>query len=142
MIKIQTNPLILAAALGLLGPAALADDDDDDTTVGGVWSRATDSTATALDAQAAAGEHSTLPARLGSQLQLLPLEDAFIIDDGSKAPNGSWDTNDGIVQSISCDAGHITREFSTEGDSLTVHTIVARDDAEEISYTDVYTRIS
>lgn len=143
MIKIQANPLVLAAALGLLGPAALADDDDEQAAIGGMWSRSPDTSAAA--SLAAVLPSSPLPARLGKQLQVLPVEDAFVIDDGTRAPNGSWDTADGIVQTIVCDSGSIKREFSTEGDALTVHTVVTPKDAaasESISYTDVYTRVS
>ncbi|MFT4979577.1 MAG: hypothetical protein ACI8S6_005489 [Myxococcota bacterium] len=137
MIKIKTNPLVLAAALGLLGPAALADDDDDGDMIGGMWQRSlgTDSTTETLPS-------SPLPARLGHQIQLLPVENAFVIDDGNHGPNGCWDTQDGVVQILQSDAGRVTREFSTAGDALTVHTIVNCSGTEEIVYTDVYTRVS
>ena len=133
MIKIRTNPLVLAAALGLLGPAALADDDDDGATIGGLWERVSDG-GPVIDAK--------LPARLGDQIQLLPLEDAFVIDDGSPRDNGSWTKQDTISQTIDCVSGQVRREFLAEGDALTVHTVVSRPDQEEISYTDVYTRVS
>jgi hypothetical protein len=132
MIKINVNPLVLAAALGLLGPAALIDDDDD-ATIGGLWERVSDG-----DEPIA----SRLPARLGSQLQLLPIEDAFVIDDGSQRDNGSWTKQDIVSQTIDCVSGQVRREFLAEGDALTVHTIVTRQDKEDISYSDVYTRVT
>lgn len=133
MIKIRTNPLVLAAALGLLGPAALAGDEDDSATIGGLWERVSDGQP--LD-------DTSLPARLGDQIQLLPLEDAFVIDDGSQQDNGSWTKHDIVSQTIDCVSGQVRREFLAEGDALTVHTVVTRPDKEDITYTDVYTRVS
>ena len=158
MIKVQANPLVLAAALGLLGPVALADDDDnlsDGNTIGGVWTRSPDLSNPDLSnpdlstpsQSVPSSDTAALPARLGPQIQLLPIDDAFIIDDGTEVScgathsNGSWNTSNGITQTISCPDGQIRREFHTEGDALTIYTVITHDDAQEISYTDVYTRV-
>ncbi len=38
--QLRVNPMIVAAAFGLLGPAALADDDrEEEVGVAGLWSR-------------------------------------------------------------------------------------------------------
>lgn len=126
MLKIKTNPLVLAAALGLLGPAALADDEED-TRISGVWSR------TSVDVQ-------PMPARLGEQLQVLPVDDAFVIEDGSHAPVGAWNIENGITQVVSFDEQTVRREFSTQGDDLYVHTVVTLNGL-ELAYDDVYTRV-
>ena len=132
MIKIKTSPMVLAAALGLLGPAALADDDDDagDTPLAGMWERS--------------GDAEARPARLAAQIHLLPLEDAYVLDEGrptTASPRGSWRTDGAVVQTFELDGASVSREFQPDGDAMTVRTVITQQDA-KVEYTDVYTRIS
>src|SRR5690242_13843453 len=103
--KVQVSPLVLAAALGLLGPAALADEESDDQ-VSGLWKRRP-MTPTAKGA----------PQRdLGERIELVTVEDRVLLDDGSGqllTAAGTWTTiqPDLLVQTIAVDGGRIVREF-------------------------------
>jgi len=129
MIKISANPLVIAAALGLLGPAALADDDEE-KGLGGIWERADGNTA-------------AQPARLGQQIQLLPMEGSYLLDEGTAQanPKGTWQTDSGVVQTFPLEDTSVSREFESAGDDLHVRTVIVRDEP-TIEYTDVFPRIS
>lgn len=129
MIKVKANPLVIAAALGLLGPAALMDDEED-AGLGGMWQR---SPTSSIDQQ---------PARLASQIQLLPIDNRYVLDQGTASgPQGSWTTKPPITQIVREDGVSISRQFTMDGDDLTVRTVVDQDD-QRVEYTDVYTRIT
>lgn len=131
MLKLRVNPLVLAASLGLLGPAALADEDEQDHPAG-MWRRADDG------ADAAA-------ARLGEQIEVICVEDRVLLDDGSGsgvADVGRWTRADGehFNQELVVDDSVVRREFRAEGDELEVRTSVTRDGVVE-AYTARYTRL-
>ena len=112
--KLRVNPMVFAAALGLLGPAAL---EDEDATTGpvGLWERSgEDPTATA-------------PGDLGDRIEVLALEDRVYIDEGlghGLSDHGSWSRlSDGTLrQELVVDSARVRREFRAEADSLAVHT--------------------
>lgn len=134
MIKINASPLVIAAALGLLGPAALADDEETEE-LGGLWERAT-------EAAAAAAEASVMPGQLGDRIQLLPLEDRYVLDEGNGRDPGvsTWSVEPVVLQAFHIEDAEITREFHTDGDALEIRTVVSQD-GETLEYTDTFTRI-
>ena len=133
MLKLRVNPLVLAAALGLLGPAALEEEEVNAGPVG-LWVRAPGAAPVA-----AQGE-------LGERIEVLALEDRFFIDDGlgsGLADQGSWShLKDGaLLQELRSDSGRVLREFRAEADDLAVLTRVEQDGGlvESVSR---YTRLS
>ena len=72
--RIDAHPLVVAAALGFLGPAALADDDfgDAEGQMAGVWTRMSTTANTAVAATA------------GARLEIIPVEDRLVVDAGMK----------------------------------------------------------
>ena len=133
MIKIKASPLVIAAALGLLGPAALSEDEDTEE-LGGLWQRSSE---TGL-----AGESSAVPGQLGNRIQLLPLDDRYVLDEGNGRDAGvsTWSTEPIVLQTFHINNSAITREFHPDGDALEVVTVVSTD-GESIEYTDLYTRV-
>lgn len=112
--KLTVNPLVVAAALGLLGPAALMDDDQDDGVgISGLWKRS-------------AAAHSPTPGRLGDEIQVLAIDGSVLLEDGSNAPQGTWNVEpDGPARQELCvDGTRVTRRFEADGDRLDVHTTV------------------
>lgn len=132
MLKLRVNPLVLAASLGLLGPAALADEDESDRPAG-MWRRDDDG----ADNNAA---------RLGDRIEVICVEDRVLLDDGSGAgvaDVGQWTHIDDerLSQELVVDNSVVRREFRAEGDALEVRTSVIRDGVVE-AYTDRFTRLS
>jgi hypothetical protein len=111
--KLQVHPLVVAAALGMVGPAALAEDDAA-TGLAGVWKRAG-------DAQVAA-------APLGTCIEVIPFEDRLILDPGLEGDEalGTWTRADDLraVQSLVVGGRQVEREFAVDGDALQVRTRV------------------
>ena len=131
MITINASPLVIAAALGLLGPAALAEDDETEE-LGGLWERAATSDA----------DMSLLPGQLGARIQLLPLDEGYVLDEGNGRNTGqsSWSIAPVVQQELNIADASVTREFHTDGDALEVRTVVSQD-GETVRYVDLYTRI-
>ncbi len=132
--KLEAHPLIVAAALGFLGPAALADDDDGQSGLAGIWSRVS---------QARSGAASTsLAVGLGAELEVIPMEDRLILDDGGDAGAGqTWSLADDGGARLELDVGgaRVVRELKQDGDALQVRTVI--DDAgERTVLLDCYTR--
>lgn len=127
--KLKVNPLVVAAALGLLGPAALADEDDEDrreARLAGLWKRS--------------GPSLPSPGRLGDALQVITVEGRVLLDDGSGSAH-AWDAaEDGpLLQELRVDGARVTRRFEAEGDQLEVHTTVDSPDG-LVEYTQVFVR--
>lgn len=119
MVKLRVNPMVLAAALGLLGPAALEEEEGSPGPVG-LWVR------TPGDAE------PSLPGGLGERIEVLALEDRVYIDDGrgaGLADQGSWSrlTDGSLRQELVVDSTRVLREFRAEADGLAVHTQVEHD---------------
>ena len=110
MIKISASPLVIAAALGLLGPAALFEDEDTEE-LGGLWAR---------EALTISGESSTLPGQLGERIQLLPMDNRYVLDEGNGRSSGmsTWSVEPVILQALNIEDAEITREFHADGDAL------------------------
>lgn len=116
--KVDVHPLVVAAALGFLGPAALAEEDDD-TGVGGVWSRVSqDRAGPQVDAAGVA---------LGRQLEVIPIEDRLILDDGEGLDvAATWSLDDSGVarQELTVDGARVVRQLEHTGDALQVRTTI------------------
>lgn len=114
--KLKVNPLVVAAALGLLGPAALADEDEvevDRPTLAGVWKRS-------------GGEVDEASARLGEEIQVIELEDRVVLHDGVGGPQGTWTVaaQGPARQELTVEGRRITRTFEASGDRLDVQVTV------------------
>lgn len=115
--KLKVNPLVVAAALGLLGPAALVEDEESDQQgIAGVWKRS--------------GEASSLPSSaLGDEIHVVPFEDSVVLDDGVGGPQGTWQLDEGPARQQLCvDGRRVTRTFAASGDRLDVHVTVESSD--------------
>lgn len=113
--RLMVNPLVLAAALGLIGPAALAEDeerDDEGDRLAGVWQRTS------------GGDRS--PLALGDRIEVIPFDGTVILDDGAAGPNGAWTLDDagGASQQLVLDGLQVVRHFSAQGDTMAVRTTV------------------
>ena len=76
--KLIVHPMVLAGALGLLGPAALTDDEPSvEDGLGGCWSRTTPGLGSPL---------------LGDDIEMIPIEDRLIIDTGFTRLYVNWDS--------------------------------------------------
>ncbi len=109
--RIDAHPLVVAAALGLLGPAALADDETGpgrDGPLSGVWSRA----ASAEVADTA-----------GARLELIPVEDRLLVDAGDDGA-ATWTLlDDGRAQlRVDGPEHRLERTLAVEADRLVVST--------------------
>jgi|GEM_PF-2667628 len=127
---IKVNPLVLAAALGLIGPAALADDESETDTdcLAGVWQR---------DGE----DRPHSPVALGNRIEVIPFEETVLLDDGANGPLGSW-TVDSLAlarQVLVVGGTQVTRSFEAQGDRLAVRTTV-QDGADATEYLDVFSR--
>ncbi len=126
--KLKVNPMVLAAALGLLGPAALADDDDDAVMpIAGQWARA---------AKAPAAPQGSLE----PTIELIPIEGRLLLGEGSKE---SWvvsSANDRWSQELALDGARISRSFQLDGDALMVETTVISDGVSSTTV-DTYGRV-
>lgn len=108
--KVRVNPLVLAAALGLLGPAAL---DEESPGPVGLWRRD--------------GDDPPAPSGLGERIEVLAIEDRFFIDQGlgtGLEDAGRWTRLDdgALIQELQVDGARVRREFRAEEDSLSVRT--------------------
>jgi len=135
MIKINASPLVIAAALGLLGPAALFEDEDIEE-LGGLWERIP-------VGESIVSEVSLLPGQLGERIQILPLDDRYVLDEGNGRDAGvsTWSVEPVILQALNIEDAAITREFHPDGDALEVRTVVSQE-GEVLKYVDLYTRVS
>lgn len=128
--RICANPLVVAAALGLLGPAALAEDDPEEKRgVEGLWARV---------ATTAPASH-----RLGDRIEVVPVEDRLLfIDRSAGAPAGEWiRLEHGLVrQELLVGGSRVVRELRADGDELAVVTLVEGDD-DGARYLDRYARV-
>jgi hypothetical protein len=118
--KLKVPPVVLAAALGLLGPAALDDTDErSERGVDGLWKRAT------------GAPDSARAGALGDRIEVVRIEDKVLLDDGSGRLDdqaGSWTVGpDILVQSLDVAGAQVVREFALDGDQLTVEVRVERD---------------
>ncbi|HCH62521.1 MAG TPA: hypothetical protein DFR83_06950 [Deltaproteobacteria bacterium] len=115
--RIDAHPLVVAAALGLLGPAALADDDPI-TGLVGEWARADD---------APMGGDS-----LGASFEVIPVEEHFVVGGGESRSHGVWTrTSDQRAwQVLEVDGVEVQRSLSTDGDVLVVRTHVPANEHE------------
>ncbi|MCB9780764.1 MAG: hypothetical protein H6742_19505 [Alphaproteobacteria bacterium] len=128
--KIKVSPLVVAAAMGLLGPAALADDDDrEQDGIAGVWKKHGD-----------AAPSSTI-APLGTTIEVIPFEDRVLLDDGVGGAQGEWTHADQgpAMQTLCVDGSKVTRTFRVDGDMLAVHTTVGSAD-DQRSWTETFVR--
>lgn len=117
--RITVNPLVVAAALGLLGPAALAEDDElESNGIAGVWQR------TGASAPSSALHSGSLS--LGDRIEMIPFEGRVLLDDGSAGHQGEWSQDvDGMHrQELVLDGKTVSRSFQADGDQLAVRTIV------------------
>lgn len=131
--KLEVHPLVVAAALGLLGPAALADDESDQPTgFAGIWSRVSK----ASEAPTAGGG----ALQLGEELEVIPLDGRLILDDGSRE-DASWTIGPTgtATQVMVVDGTRVTRELTQAGQVLEVRTTV-HGGAEPTVLLDSYTR--
>lgn len=116
--KIEVHPLVVAAALGFLGPAALVEEDDD-SGVGGLWSRVSQARAgPVVDGGVVA---------LGQQLEVIPIEDRLILDDGEGLDlAATWSIDDrGVArQELIVDGARVVRQLEHAGDALKVRTTI------------------
>jgi hypothetical protein len=118
--KIGAHPLIVAAALGLLGPAALAEDDapSDEAPEGiaGQW--------------VLAGPATDVPsADAAPALEIIPFEGRLLVDDGGTSPTAaprSWVVEPAAATETWSAAGRtITRRFAVDAAGLHVTTRIA-----------------
>ena len=129
--KVIVHPMVLAGALGLLGPAALTDDEPTPTEgLAGCWSRSVP------------GNGSPL---LSDDIEVIPVADRLIIDSGLEL---SHDTNRWVLsdtnharQELMIGDTLVIRDFTSDGGNLSVRTVV-RTPGEHTEYTDHYTRFS
>jgi hypothetical protein len=134
MITINASPLVIAAALGLLGPAALSEDEETEE-LGGLWERSVQTSTVDADV-------SVLPGQLGARIQLLPLDDRYVLDEGNGRDSGlsSWSIEPVVQQELNIEKAEVTREFHADGDALEVRTVVSQA-GETVRYVDTYIRI-
>jgi hypothetical protein len=132
--KISAHPLIVAAAFGLLGPAALIDDDAAEDTIDdmrGVWCRA-EATAPPADPLL----------DLGPRFEVIPVEDRLVVDTLAQG-SGTWSRagEDAAHTQLQLDGATITRSLSCAGDVLQLTTVVDRD-GQRHAWSASYTRAS
>lgn len=128
--KIKVSPLVVAAAMGLLGPAALAEDDEQQRDgIAGVWKKS------------GAERPSSPIAPLGTQIEVIPFEGRVLLDDGVGGDQGEWTHDDEgpAMQTLCVDGSRVTRTFRVDGDMLAVHTTVG-DDHDGPSWTETFVR--
>jgi len=111
--RIDAHPLVVAAALGLLGPAALSEDDLP-TGLVGEWARQNG---------AASAVH---PQSLGERIEVIPVEEHFVLTTVEPADQGSWTRlSDGYALQVVVHGDlEVRRSFSADGDTLVVRTEV------------------
>lgn len=126
--RIKVSPLVVAAALGLLGPAALAEEDErDDQGLAGVWQRKRDGRASS-------------PLQLGDRIEVIPFEGTVLLDDGAQGPRGDWTVQGDLArQELVVDGHRVTRQFHADGDELAVQTTVEAADGPH-TWSDTFVR--
>lgn len=149
--KLAANPLIVAAALGLLGPAALADDDSGDLQgVAGVWTRVlTNGVAdekpapgslpqTGIDSASVLAPDTS--GAMGDTFEVIPVDDLLVLDDGT-GTTSSWQPLDDAcaVHELLVDGAKIRRTLAMDGDDLLVDITVTRDGVTD-EYSERYAR--
>lgn len=128
--RIKVNPLVVAAALGLLGPAALAEEDEqEDRGLAGVWQRK-------------GHAQPACKVGLGDRIEVIPFEGTVLLDDGRPdlVSRGEW-TLEGpqALQQLRVEGAQVTRRFQADGDLLAVHTTVSTD-GDERSWSETFVR--
>ena len=117
--KVAANPLVVAAALGLLGPAALIEDDAPIQDVAGIWTRSSDAQSSAAD--------------LGDSFELIPVDDQLMLDDGSgSAVLWTRLDDDAAEQELLVDGSTVRRTLRLDGDALALVAHVTRDGTTDI----------
>jgi hypothetical protein len=114
--KLNASPLVVAAALGLLGPAALAEDEGDEEGVAGVWTRI------------GGGPPEATPAPPAARIELIPFEDRLLVDDGTRSDAWQREGDARAVQELVVDGATVRRTLALDGDQLVVETTVTRGD--------------
>ena len=126
--RIDAHPLVVAAALGLIGPAALADDEPP-TGLVGEWERE---------------EAPSHPESLGTRIEVIPVEEHFVLESSDPVDQGSWTRlSDGYALQIVVQGDHeVRRSFSADGDTLVVRTEVrpAQEDVGSRSFVESFSR--
>ena len=117
--NLAANPLVVAAALGLLGPAALMDDDAPNGDVAGIWTRSSDAHPSAAD--------------LGDSFELIPVDDQLMLDDGSGSA-AMWTRLDdhAAEQELLVDGTTVRRTLRLDGDALSLEAHVTRNGTTDI----------
>jgi hypothetical protein len=117
--RIDAHPLVIAAALGLLGPAALAEDEPEG--LGGTWDRGESEGECEGNRPCA---ESGLD--LGQTLEIIPVEDRLLIE----GPHGedAWSRvgEDQAQLVVSMGDTRVSRSLRLNGESLVVRTVVER----------------
>ena len=116
--KVEVHPLVVAAALGLLGPAALAEDETAPVTgFAGLWSRVGQAPPPA--------DVVSADVRLGAELEVIPVDDRLILDDGF-SEDASWTVGPSgtATQVVVVGGNRVTRELTQDGQTLEVRTTV------------------
>ena len=110
--KLTAHPLVVAAALGLVGPAAVADETDNPFDVAGLWTRTS--------------EGEPVASALGHTIELIPLDDQLMVMDGGRS--GSWHLSSPqlATQTIVDGDTLIERKLEVVGTRLAVESTVTR----------------
>ena len=110
-VRVDAHPLVVAAALGLLGPAALADDEPA-RGLGGEWTRE--------------GHAEKREASLGASFEVIPVEEHFVLGGAEPADQGTWTrmSEDHAVQVVALGSLEVRRSYEADGDTLVVRTRV------------------
>jgi hypothetical protein len=154
--QLTVNPLIVAAALGLLGPAALADDETGDLQgVAGVWTRVladgipSDGPSEfglgvtpggSANSGAAISAAPVASGAMGDTIEVIPVDDLLVLDDGT-GTTSSWQRLDDAyaVHELQVDGAKIRRTLAMDGDDLLVDITVTRDGVTD-EYSERYAR--
>jgi len=128
MIKVQVSPLVLAAALGFLGPAALMDDAENEEAVDGLWARS--------------GDASSAPEELGEEIQFFSVDDRTMLDSGTQMTEvlSAAEPGSPLIQHFEWDGAVVERTFHSLGDSLEVRTRVLGNES-PLEFVDFFTRL-
>ncbi|MEC7946321.1 MAG: hypothetical protein VX265_02065 [Myxococcota bacterium] len=119
--QVTASPLVVAVALGHLGPVALVEDGELDGGVIGTWTRVTD------------GPSPAASTDLGRTFVLFPVEDRLVLDDGSGAA-APWSRLDdtAAVQEVISEGVQVRRTLTLDGDALAFEAHVTRDGVTDV----------